>query len=72
MQVAKPKKGYKLAKWYFGKHLEIPEEWEITSLSNVSKQIQDADHQTPKTTESGVPEVFVQFHLHIYDLCLDL
>ena len=55
MQVAKPKKGYKLAKWYFGKHLEIPEEWEITSLSNVSKQIQDADHQTPKTTESGVP-----------------
>jgi len=55
LQVAKTKKGYKLAKWYFGKQLEIPEEWEITSLSNISKQIQDADHQTPKTTESGVP-----------------
>ena len=35
MQVAKPKKGYKLAKWYFGKHLEIPEEWEEKKLENI-------------------------------------
>ena len=35
MQVTKPKKGYKLAKWYFGKHLEIPEEWEEKKLEEV-------------------------------------
>ena len=35
MQVAKPKKGYKLAKWYFGKHLEIPEEWEEKKLEEI-------------------------------------
>ena len=32
MQVATPKKGYKLVKTSFGKYEEIPEEWEITKL----------------------------------------
>lgn len=35
MQVDTPKKGYKFAKWYFGKHLEIPEEWEEKKLEEV-------------------------------------
>ena len=32
MQVAKPKKGYKLVKTSFGKYEEIPEEWELADL----------------------------------------
>ena len=36
MQVAKPKKGYKLVKTSFGKYEEIPEEWEVKSLGDVS------------------------------------
>ena len=37
MQVAKPKKGYKLVKTSFGKYEEIPEEWEETKFSDISK-----------------------------------
>ena len=35
MQVAKPKKGYKLVKTSFGKYEEIPEEWELTDLEAI-------------------------------------
>ena len=34
MQVAKPKKGYKLVKTSFGKYEEIPEEWDRDSFEN--------------------------------------
>ena len=34
MQVAKPKKGYKLVKTSFGKYEEIPEEWEVSILQD--------------------------------------
>ena len=37
MQVAKPKKGYKLVKTSFGKYEEIPEEWEETTIQNVTE-----------------------------------
>ena len=35
MQVATPKKGYKLVKTSFGKYEEIPEEWEVTKLGEL-------------------------------------
>ena len=38
MQVATPKKGYKMVKTSFGKYEEIPEEWEITKLSTICKK----------------------------------
>ena len=37
MQVAKPKKGYKLVKTAFGKYKEIPEEWEETKFEKIIK-----------------------------------
>ena len=37
MQVAKPKKGYKLVKTSFGKYEEIPEEWEVTKFEKIIK-----------------------------------
>ena len=37
MQVAKPKKGYKLVKTSFGKYEEIPEEWEYPKFNEVVK-----------------------------------
>ena len=35
MQVAKPKKGYKLVKTSFGKYEEIPEEWEYDDFKKL-------------------------------------
>ena len=35
MQVATPKKGYKLVKTSFGKYEEIPEEWEMNKLEDL-------------------------------------
>ena len=55
MQISKPKKGYKKIKWNYSKEIIIPEEWEILTLGQVSKQIQDADHKVPKKTKFGVP-----------------
>ena len=35
MQVAKPKKGYKLVKTSFGMYEEIPEEWEYNDFKKL-------------------------------------
>ena len=37
MSSKKTKQGYKLVKWYFGKEIQIPEEWEIKSTSEILK-----------------------------------
>jgi len=55
LQVQKTKPGCKLVQWYYGKKLEIPEEWRLSKLGKECKQIQDADHQTPEKTKEGVP-----------------
>ena len=55
MQVAKPKKGYKLVKTSFGKYEEIPEEWEVLELRKLCKVRQGL--QIPisdRFSESGV------------------
>jgi len=36
-QILKPKKGYKKVKWWFGKYEEIPEEWNVLELNQLSK-----------------------------------
>ena len=56
MQVAKPKKGYKLVKTSFGKYEEIPEEWEMKKLVEISKII-DSLHITPEFSSKGIPMV---------------
>ena len=42
-----PKNGYKMVPWYFGKEIEIPEEWEMKKLVEISKII-DSLHITPE------------------------
>jgi type I restriction enzyme, S subunit len=49
MQVATPKKGYKLVKTLFGKYEEIPEEWEHKELDTISKITGGG---TPDTTKN--------------------
>ena len=47
-------KKFKKVKWLFGKEMEIPEEWEVKSLADVSK-IVDSRHFTPNYVEKGFP-----------------
>jgi len=45
-------KKFKKVKWYFGKEIEIPEEWNLKPLSQVAKVI-DARHYTPRYVDKG-------------------
>ena len=45
----KPRKGYKLVKWLFGKEIEIPEEWKIKSLKEIGEIIGGG---TPDSTKN--------------------
>ena len=63
MQVAKPKKGYKLVKGDFKQKFEIPEQWELNPLESLVKKIRSGG--TPKTSEKsfyggGIPFVTIQ------------
>lgn len=51
MQVAKPKKGYKLVETGFGKYKEIPEDWETDLLQNMVEKIKAGG--TPKSSEKA-------------------
>lgn len=51
----KVKSGYKIVKWFYGKKIEIPEEWNLSTLGVECKQIQDADHRVPPRTATGIP-----------------
>ncbi|MBM3911317.1 MAG: hypothetical protein FJ356_06680, partial [Thaumarchaeota archaeon] len=46
MQIQKAKQGYKLVKSHFGKQIEIPEEWEITTINQLGQIITGS---TPST-----------------------
>ena len=41
MGVGKARQGYKLADWYYGKELEIPEEWEIKQFGSAISKIEN-------------------------------
>jgi len=46
---------FKKVKWYYGKELEIPEDWDKKNLSEICDQIQDMDHKMPTKTKAGIP-----------------
>ncbi len=48
-------KKFKKVKWFFGKKLEIPTEWNVISLKDISHKILDGEHISPKFTDSGIP-----------------
>ena len=54
-QLEKPKQGYRFAKWFFGKSIELPENWELSTLGKSCDQIQDMDHKMPTKQNSGIP-----------------
>ena len=54
MQKAKP--GYNLVKWYYGKEIEIPVEWSITSLGDSSNRLENGLTYThDKNERNGIP-----------------
>ena len=63
-----PKKGYKLVPWHFGKEIEIPEEWEITTLKENS-HITDGSHFSPPKVTKGFPMATVE---NLKDSSLDI
>lgn len=46
---------FKKVKWYYGKTIEIPEEWEFRKFNKITKQITDGSHVTPKYVNEGIP-----------------
>ena len=44
---------FKKVKWYFGKEIEIPEEWELVKLDNICSMITDGAHNSPKSVKNG-------------------
>ena len=46
-------KKFKKIKWLFGKEIEIPEEWEVKKLKNITSKIGDGIHLTPKYVDSS-------------------
>ena len=62
MQVATPKKGYKLVKTSFGKYEEIPEEWEVHSFLDVVKLSGGA--QPPRDSFSNSPKKGYKRHMN--------
>ena len=55
MQVAKPKKGYKLVKTSFGKYEEIPEEWSVEMISKLTSKIENGYTYKENNLDSGLP-----------------
>jgi len=47
MSLATPRKGYKSVPWLFGKEIEIPDEWEVKTISELGKIVTGS---TPDTT----------------------
>jgi len=56
-QILKPKKGYKKVKGLFGKEIEIPEEWELKSTSEIMKITmgQSPPSESYNQEEKGLP-----------------
>lgn len=56
MHVQKAKQGYKIVKSLFGKYDEIPEEWNLLMVANVTEiDVTDGPHETPKFLDDGIP-----------------
>ena len=59
MSLVTPRKGYKSVPWLFGKEIEIPEEWEVTTLKENS-YVTDGSHLTPVKIRKGFPMATVE------------
>ena len=53
----KPRQGYKIVKSYFGKYEEIPEEWDLRSISELGKVVGGGtpDSENKKYWEGNIP-----------------
>ena len=58
--ILKPKKGYKLVKWLFGKEIEIPEEWEIIRQGIVCEFINGYAYSQAEISDTGYPIIRIQ------------
>jgi len=54
-QILKPKKGYKLVKWLFGKEIEIPEEWELKKFGEIVSNTRLGTNQVGVVGGLGIP-----------------
>ena len=70
MQVATPKKGYKLVKTSFGKYEEIPEEWEFESLKDKIRSELKQGLEKDQILNKEDKLLIYKFYLKIYDLFL--
>ena len=59
MSVGKARQGYKLVKFLFRKHEEIPEDWEVTTPQNI------CEHVTKGTTPTTEGDEFVDEGIHL-------
>ena len=60
MQLQKPKKGYKLAKFLFGRHKEIPEDWKITTQGKICQFINGYAYSQSEFREKGYQIIRIQ------------
>jgi len=52
-QILKPKQGYKFEKWFFGKEIEIPQEWELVNFGRFTNKITYGFTNPMPTTNDG-------------------
>jgi len=56
LNVQKAKQGFKLVKWVYRKEIEIPEDWEIQPVKELTQiQVTDGPHETPNFLSRGIP-----------------
>ena len=51
---------FKKVDWFFGKQIEIPEEWEIKTCKEISTKILDGEHNSPEYSKEGIPYISSQ------------
>jgi len=60
MNTKNPKLGTKLVPWYYGKKIEIPEEWELSNLGNIGKYVNGFAFKPSDWKKQGIPIIRIQ------------
>lgn len=56
MQAQKTKQGYKMVKSLFGKYEEMPKDWKVSFVEELTEiDVSDGPHETPKFLKKGIP-----------------
>ncbi len=63
-ELSKAKPGYKLVKWYFGKEIEIPEDWGYVKLEKYVNIISGDYFQYSDFVASGIPVLKIENVMH--------